>query len=61
MALDRLPHPVTLRISHLEENVRAADVVLSLEDLSALDGQFSRNGAAAGACHDKDRSRELNI
>ena len=56
-----VPIPGTLRISHLEENVRAADVVLSPEDLSALDGLFPRNGAAAGARHDKDRSRELNI
>ena len=56
-----VPIPGTLRISHLEENVRAADVVLSLEDLAALDGLFPRNGAAAGARHDKDRSKELNI
>jgi aryl-alcohol dehydrogenase-like predicted oxidoreductase len=56
-----VPIPGTLRISHLEENVRAADVVLSPEDLAALDGLFPRNGAAAGARHDKDRSKELNI
>jgi hypothetical protein len=45
----------------LEENVRAADVVLSPEELAALDGLFPRNGAVAGARHDKDRSKELNI
>ena len=56
-----VPIPGTLRISHLEENVRAADVVLSPEDLAALDGLFPRNGAVAGARHDKDRSKELNI
>ena len=56
-----VPIPGTLRISHLEENVRAADVVLSTEDLAVLDGIFPRNGAAAGARHDKDRSKELNI
>ena len=56
-----VPIPGTLRISHLEENVRAADVVLSPEDLAVLDGLFPRNGAAAGARHDKDRSKELNI
>jgi aryl-alcohol dehydrogenase-like predicted oxidoreductase len=56
-----VPIPGTLRISHLEENVRAADVVLSPEDLALLDGLFPRNGAAAGARHDKDRSKELNI
>jgi aryl-alcohol dehydrogenase-like predicted oxidoreductase len=56
-----VPIPGTLRISHLEENVRAADVVLSPEDFAVLDGLFPRNGAAAGARHDKDRSKELNI
>jgi len=56
-----VPIPGTIRISHLEENVRAADVVLSPEDLAALDGLFPRNGAVAGARHDKDRSKELNI
>ena len=56
-----VPIPGTLQISHLEENVRAAEVVLSPEDLAALDGLFPRNGAAAGARHDKDRSKELNI
>jgi aryl-alcohol dehydrogenase-like predicted oxidoreductase len=56
-----VPIPGTLRVSHLEENVRAADVVLSPEDLAVLDGLFPRNGAAAGARHDKDRSKELNI
>jgi aryl-alcohol dehydrogenase-like predicted oxidoreductase len=56
-----VPIPGTLRISHLEENVRAADVVLSTEDLAVLDGLFPRNGAAAGVRHDKDRSKELNI
>ena len=56
-----VPIPGTLRNAHLEENVHAADVVLSAEDLSALDRLFPRNGAAAGARHDKDRSKELNI
>ena len=56
-----VPIPGTLRVSHLEENVRAAGVVLSPEDLARLDGLFARNGAAAGARHDKDRSKELNI
>lgn len=56
-----VPIPGTLRISHLEENVRAVDIVLSPEDLSAIDRLFPRNGAAAGARHDKDRSHELNI
>ena len=56
-----VPIPGTLRLSHLEENVSAADVLLSSADLSALDRLFPRSGAAAGARHDKDRSKELNI
>ena len=56
-----VPIPGTLQIFHLEENVHAADVVLSPEDLSALHGLFPRSGAVAGARHDKDRSKELNI
>jgi aryl-alcohol dehydrogenase-like predicted oxidoreductase len=56
-----VPIPGTLRSLHLGENVRAADVVLSAEDLSAIDRLFPRNGSAAGARHDKDRSKELNI
>jgi aryl-alcohol dehydrogenase-like predicted oxidoreductase len=56
-----VPIPGTLRIAHLEENLRAADIALSADDLSALDRLFPRNGAAAGARHDKDRSKELNI
>ncbi len=56
-----VPIPGTLSIAHLEENVHVADVVLSPEDLTALDRLFPRSGAAAGARHDKDRSHELNI
>ncbi len=56
-----VPIPGTLRIAHLEENARAADVLLSPEDLSTLGRLFPRSGAAAGARHDKDRSKELNI
>jgi aryl-alcohol dehydrogenase-like predicted oxidoreductase len=56
-----VPIPGTHRVSHLEANVGAVDVILSPEDLAALDQLFPFDGAAAGARHDKDRSRELNI
>lgn len=55
-----VPIPGTRRISHLEENVRAADIVLTADELAAIDRLFPR-GAAAGARHDYDRSQELNI
>lgn len=56
-----VPIPGTHRIAHLEENIRAADIVLTAKDLAEIDGLFPRDGAAAGARHDRDRSSELNI
>jgi len=55
-----VPIPGTHQIAHLEENVRAADIVLTTEELVAIDKLFPQ-GAAAGARHDYDRSKELNI
>ena len=56
-----VPIPGTNRIAHLEENVKAADVVLTSDDLAQIDKIFPRNGGATGARHDRDRSHELNI
>jgi aryl-alcohol dehydrogenase-like predicted oxidoreductase len=56
-----VPIPGTHQISHLEENAQAAEIVLTVEELRAMDRLFPPQGAAAGARHDKDRSRELNI
>lgn len=56
-----VPIPGTHQIAHLEENVRAADIVLTRDELAAIDRMFPQNGAAAGARHDYDRSKELNI
>lgn len=56
-----VPIPGTHQIPHLEDNVGAADIVLSGEDLAQIDHWFPQEGAAAGARHDKDRSHELNI
>jgi aryl-alcohol dehydrogenase-like predicted oxidoreductase len=56
-----VPIPGTHQIAHLEENVRATDIVLTAEQLAAIDRLFPQKGAAAGARHDYDRSKELNI
>jgi aryl-alcohol dehydrogenase-like predicted oxidoreductase len=56
-----VPIPGTHRIAHLEENARAADVVLTPAELAEVDRLFPQKGAAAGARHDYDRSKELNI
>jgi aryl-alcohol dehydrogenase-like predicted oxidoreductase len=56
-----VPIPGTHQISHLEENVRAAEITLTADDLIEMDRLFPQTGAAAGARHDKDRSHELNI
>jgi hypothetical protein len=45
----------------LEENVRAAEIILTADDLIEMDRLFPQRGAAAGARHDKDRTHELNI
>jgi aryl-alcohol dehydrogenase-like predicted oxidoreductase len=56
-----VPIPGTHHIAHLEENARAADIVLTAEELAAIDRLFPQKGFAAGARHDYDRSKELNI
>jgi aryl-alcohol dehydrogenase-like predicted oxidoreductase len=56
-----VPIPGTHRIAHLEENVGATEIVLSPAELVEIDRLFPQKGAAAGARHDDDRSRELNI
>jgi aryl-alcohol dehydrogenase-like predicted oxidoreductase len=56
-----VPIPGTRQISHLEENIRAAEIVLTTDELAAIDRLFPQKGAAAGARHDYDRSKELNI
>ena len=58
---DFVPIPGTRQIRHLEENVAASEIVLNAEELAAIDKLFPRNGAVAGARHEYDRSKELNI
>lgn len=56
-----VPIPGTHQVSHLEENVSAADIQLSAEELGAIDAIFPQKGAVAGKRHERDRSSELNI
>ncbi|MGH7784183.1 MAG: aldo/keto reductase, partial [Candidatus Binatia bacterium] len=58
---DFVPIPGTHRITHLEENAGAAEIHLSASELAAIDQLFPQRGGAAGARHDYDRSKELNI
>jgi aryl-alcohol dehydrogenase-like predicted oxidoreductase len=55
-----VPIPGTYKIPHLEANAAAADIPLALDELAAIDKIFPP-GAAAGARHNYDRSKELNI
>jgi aryl-alcohol dehydrogenase-like predicted oxidoreductase len=56
-----VPIPGTHSVVHLEENARAAGLVLTPTELAEIDKLFPLSGAAAGARHDYDRSKELNI
>jgi aryl-alcohol dehydrogenase-like predicted oxidoreductase len=56
-----VPIPGTYKIEHLESNAAAADISLAEEELAAIERIFPRTGAVAGARHDYDRSKELNI
>jgi aryl-alcohol dehydrogenase-like predicted oxidoreductase len=55
-----VPIPGTYKIDHLEANADAAEIELTGQELAAIDRIFPL-GAAAGARHDYDRSKELNI
>jgi aryl-alcohol dehydrogenase-like predicted oxidoreductase len=55
-----VPIPGTMNIAHLEENVGAAEVVLSPADVAAINNLFAPE-AIAGARFQDDRSKELNI
>jgi aryl-alcohol dehydrogenase-like predicted oxidoreductase len=56
-----VPIPGTRKIAHLEENLGAAEVLLTPDELAEIDRLFPRQGAVAGARHEYDRSHELNI
>jgi aryl-alcohol dehydrogenase-like predicted oxidoreductase len=56
-----VPIPGTHQITHLEENIGAADISLTPDELVQIDRLFPQKGAVVGARHDYDRSKELNI
>ncbi|MPZ77701.1 MAG: aldo/keto reductase [Deltaproteobacteria bacterium] len=51
----------THQVAHLEDNVGAAQIILTPNELAEIDKLFPPTGAVAGARHDYDRSKELNI
>jgi aryl-alcohol dehydrogenase-like predicted oxidoreductase len=57
---DVVPIPGTKRCRYLEENVRAAELVLSPEDLAQLEA-IAPKGAAEGDRYDESRMRMLNL
>ncbi len=58
---DFVPIPGTTKFAHLEENVEAAELELSAEDLARIDGIFPREGAVAGPRYSEARMASLNI
>ena len=56
---DVVPIPGTKRRRYLEENVAAADVTLSADDLAAIDGIFP-TGAAAGLRYPEAMMKSVN-
>ena len=56
---DLVPIPGTKRRRYLEENVAAADVTLSAQDLAAIDGIFP-TGAAAGLRYPEAMMKSVN-
>jgi aryl-alcohol dehydrogenase-like predicted oxidoreductase len=55
-----VPIPGTSKIEHLEENVAAAGIGLSRDDVEHISTLFAP-GVVAGNRHPEDRSKELNI
>jgi aryl-alcohol dehydrogenase-like predicted oxidoreductase len=53
-----VPIPGTKRVKYLDENLAAPDVVLSADDLAAIDAVFPRN-VAAGARYGEEAMRML--
>ncbi len=56
-----IPIPGTSSITHLEENVGAADIALTAEDLARIDGIVPLDGAVAGDRLPGARLAELNL
>jgi aryl-alcohol dehydrogenase-like predicted oxidoreductase len=57
---DYVAIPGTSQIPHLDDNIAAADIALSADDLARIDAIFPPDGAAAGARVTQARLRALN-
>ncbi len=57
---DYIAIPGTSQIPHLEDNIRAADIRLSAEDMARIDAIFPREGAVRGPRLARERLAELN-
>ena len=55
-----VPIPGAKSRKHLEENVRAADIVLTLDDLVEIDRTVPP-GAASGTRYPTEQMRRLNV
>jgi aryl-alcohol dehydrogenase-like predicted oxidoreductase len=56
---DVIPIPGTKKVSYLEENIAAADIVLTQADLAAIDAALPA-GAASGERYAPEAMRALN-
>lgn len=59
-APDYIAIPGTSQISHLDDNLAAADISLSADDMQRIEAIFPREGAAAGPRLSRERLVELN-
>lgn len=57
---DYVAIPGTSQIAHLDDNIAAADIALTADDLARIDAIFPRDGAAAGDRMGQARLKELN-
>jgi aryl-alcohol dehydrogenase-like predicted oxidoreductase len=54
-----VPIPGTTKRRHLEENVSAAEILLSVDELARLD-EIAPKGVAAGARYPEENMRTVN-
>jgi aryl-alcohol dehydrogenase-like predicted oxidoreductase len=57
---DYVAIPGTSQIPHLDDNINAADIALSADDMARIDAIFPRQGAVAGERVAKARLKDLN-
>jgi aryl-alcohol dehydrogenase-like predicted oxidoreductase len=57
---DYVAIPGTSQIPHLDDNIDAADIILTADDMARIDAIFPRQGAVAGERVAKARLKDLN-